>query len=391
MTHNKTIYTNAGKLNQEQVAGFEMINPPIYNGSTVLFEDYNALHSDHLGEYKGISYGTEGTPTQLMFESAMCEVEGGYRTKAFPSGINAIITVLLAYTKSGDHILVCDNIYGPTREYCLKILPKFGIKTDFIPANIGEEIAEFIKPNTKLIFMESPGSNTFEIQDIPAITKIAREKDIVTVLDNTWSTPLYLKPFDLGVDVSIHSITKYISGHSDLLMGTVTTNKNQAGPFFRYCEIAELCASQNDCYASLRGLRTLPVRLKHHETTALELAKWIETIDIVDQVMHPALPSHPQHHIWKRDFKGSTGLFGFTLKQELPTNQIAKFVDNLSLFGIGYSWGGFKSLVTVGHYSRNHNSPFQNRNIFRLYIGMDDVIDLKMDLENAFNILKTPF
>jgi len=386
-----TFYSNAGHLNPEKVEDFQMINPPVQSGSTVLFKDCEALFQANQGKHKGIHYGTEGTPTQFLFESAITEIEGGYRTHAFSSGISAIVTVLLAYTQSGDHILVSDNIYGPTREYCTQVLPKFGVQTDFIPSDIGDSITEFIKPNTRLIFLESPGSNTFEIQDIPAITKIAQEKEIMTVLDNTWATPLYLKPFELGVDVSIHSVTKYISGHSDVLMGTVTTNEKFSHPFFRYCRIAELSASQNDCYLSLRGLRTLPVRLKHHEQAALEVARWLSSIDMIDQVMHPALPDHPQHDLWKRDFKGSTGLFGFTMKKELSEDQIAIFVNNLTLFGIGYSWGGFRSLVTVGHYSRNHNSPYNGRNIYRLYIGMDEAEDIKADLENALNLLKPYF
>ena len=386
-----TFYSNAGHLNLEKVKGFKMINPPVQSGSTVLFKDYEALFQASQGKYKGIYYGTEGTPTQFFFESAMTEIEGGYRTQALPSGINAIVPVLLAYTQSGDHILVCDNIYGPTRDYCTQILPKFGVQTDFIPSDVGESITEFIKLNTRLIFLESPGSNTFEIQDIPAVTKIAQEKEIITVLDNTWATPLYLKPFELGVDVSIHSVTKYISGHSDVLMGTVTTNEKFAQPFFRYCRIAELNTSQNDCYLSLRGLRTLPVRLKHHEQAALEIARWLGNLDIIDQVLNPALPDHPQHDLWKRDFKGSTGLFGFTLKKELTKDQIAVFVNSLTLFGIGFSWGGFRSLVTVGHYSRNHNSPYRDRNIYRLYIGMDEAEDVKADLEFAFNQLKMHF
>lgn len=386
-----TFYNNAGQLNAEKVEGFKMINPSIQNGSTVLFKDYEALHQANQGKYKGIYYGTEGTPTQFLFESAMTEIEGGYRTQALPSGINAIITVLLAFTQSGDHILVCDNIYGPTREYCTKVLPKFGVQTDFIPPDTGENISDYIKSNTRLIFLESPGSNTFEIQDIPAITKIAQKEGVLTVLDNTWATPLYLKPFGLGIDVSVHSVTKYISGHSDVLLGTVTTNEKSAGPFFRYCKLAELNASQNDCYLSLRGLRTLPVRLKHHEQAALEVAKWVSTLDLVDQVLHPALPDHPQHNIWKRDFEGSTGLFGFTLKKELTKTQIAAFVDTLTIFGIGYSWGGFKSLVTVGNYSRNHSSTYNQRNIFRLYIGMDDVQDVIADLGKAFNRIRPYF
>jgi cystathionine beta-lyase len=388
MKKETTRFVNAGNVDPQKVAGFKMINPPIYNGSTVLFDTYEDLVAANQGKYPGIYYGTEGTPTQLQFEAAMAELEGGYKTQALPSGINAIITTLLAYTKSGDHILVCDNVYGPTRGFCTRILPRYGVETEFFPADEGAGIANRIKPNTRLLFMESPGSNTFEIQDIPAMVAIARTNNIMTVLDNTWATPLYLDAFGLGVDITIHSVTKYISGHSDVLLGTITVNRQHVEPLMEFCRYAEPNAPQNECYLALRGLRTMPVRLKQHETAALDIANWIADLPEVDRVLHPALPQHPQHHIWKRDFKGSTGLFGFTMKQDYTDTQIAAFVNRLELFGIGYSWGGYKSLITVGKYKRNFPSPLRNRNIFRLYIGLEDVADIKADLADAFTALE---
>ncbi len=365
------------------------INPPVYHASTVLFDAYEDLAAAGRGEYPGLTYGTQGTPTQHAFEKSMTEIEGGFHTKAFPSGINAIVNAFFAFTRAGDHILVCDNVYGPTRRFCDRMLSKYNVRTDYFPSAAGrEEIEAFIKPETALIFMESPGSNTFEIQDIPAITRVARKHEIATVIDNTWATPLYLNPFKLGVDVSIQSVTKYISGHSDVLMGTVTTNEKSFETFNRFCHVMEPCASQDDCYLALRGLKSLAVRLKHHEKSAIELAKWLEERTLVETVMHPALPGHPEHAIWKRDFTGSSGLFAFTMKHERSREEIASFVNALDLFGLGYSWGGFKSLMTVGKFRRNNDSRYRGRTIFRVNVGLEDVEDLKEDLARGFAILE---
>ncbi|MCP4692630.1 MAG: cystathionine beta-lyase [Desulfobacterales bacterium] len=367
----------------------EIINPPVYHASTVLFDQYRDLAAAGRGEYPGLEYGARGTPTQHAFEKAMAEIEGGYRTRTFPSGINAIINTLFAYTRAGDHILVCDNVYGPTRRFCNRVLTRYNVRTEYFPSSSGrEEVEKYIKPETRLIFLESPGSNTFEIQDIPAITRLARERGVVTVLDNTWATPLYLNPFKLGVDVSIQSVTKYITGHSDVLMGTVTTNEKSFEAFHDFCSVLESCASQDDCYLALRGLRSLAVRLKHHEKSALELAGWLEKQPLVETVIHPALPSHPQHHLWKRDFTGSSGLFAFIMKDERPEEEIALFVDSLDLFGLGYSWGGFKSLMTVGKYRRTNDSEYSGRTIFRVNVGLEDVEDLKANLARGFELLE---
>ncbi len=367
----------------------ETINPPVYHASTVLFDSCEDLMAAGRGAYKGLEYGTQGTPTQHAFENAMAEIEGGRRTRAFPSGINAIVNVFLAYTRAGDHILVCDNVYGPTRRFCNRMLSKYNVRTDyFSSAAGGEEIEALIRPETTLIFMESPGSNTFEIQDIPAITRVARERGITTVIDNTWATPLYLNPFTLGVDISIQSVTKYISGHSDVLMGTVTTNEKSFEEFERFCHVMEPCTSQDDCRLALRGLRSLAVRLKHHEKSAMALAEWLDGQALVETVMHPALPGHPEHAIWKRDFTGASGLFAFTMKQERPEEEIASFVNALELFGLGYSWGGFKSLMTVGKYRRNNASRYAGRTIYRVNAGLEDVEDLKADLSRGFEALQ---
>lgn len=366
------------------------INPPIYRASTVLFDNYETLKQANEGTYPGYTYGTQGSPTQEAFERALAALEGGYKTKVFSSGISAITHVLQAFTKCGDHILVCDNVYGPTQRFCDRILSKFGVETTYIPPDAGENVSEFIRPETRLIFLESPGSNTFEIQDVPAIARVAKAKGLVTMIDNTWATPLYFKPFQLGIDISIHSVTKYIAGHSDVLMGTVTTNKARFSEFFHYYHTLEINTGQTDCYLALRGLNTLAVRLKHHEQSALEMAHWLNTQKPVGAVLHPALPEHPEHNLWKRDFTGSSGLFGFILKQEYPEEQIAAFVDGLRFFGLGYSWGGFKSLLTVGRYRRSTPSQYQGRTLFRVNIGLEDVANLKDDLDRAMKRLSNP-
>lgn len=340
--HTKLV--NTGKHASKAKAGMvRTINPPVHHASTVLFDSYADLQAAARGEYRGVSYGTAGLPVQHAFENAMTELEGGALTKAFQSGINAITTALMAFTRSGDHILVVDNVYGPTRRFCDRTLAKFGVRTEYLPSAAGSDVQAYIKPETSLIFLESPGSNTFEIQDIPAIAAIARQSNIVTIIDNTWATPLFLKPFDLGVDVIIQSVTKYISGHSDVLLGTVTVSADRAETFKRFCHTMELYASPDDCYLALRGLKTLAIRLKQHETAALEVARWLDGLDIVQHVLHPALPGHPQHHLWQRDFSGSTGLFAFVLKKEYPENRLAAFVDALQLFGLGFSWGAIKA------------------------------------------------
>ncbi|WP_027721255.1 cystathionine beta-lyase [Maridesulfovibrio zosterae] len=364
------------------------INPPLHRASTVLFDSYSDMLKANCGQFEGIEYGTSGLAAQKAFESAMVELDGSYGCKAFQSGISAIAMVLMAFTRQGDHILICDNVYGPTRHFCDGFLSKYGVKTDYLPSSAGADVIDFIRDETKLIFMESPGSNTFEIQDVPAITSICREKGVVSVIDNTWATPLYMNPFELGVDISIQSATKYITGHSDILLGTVSTNERYWETFKKCCGLFEAFAPQEDCYQALRGLRTLAVRLKHHELAALDVATWLSEHDMVDAVIHPALANHPQHELWKRDFKGSSGLFGFTLKEEFEDMDHSLFVDNLGLFGLGYSWGGYKSLITGGKFMRTNHFGYEGKTIFRLNIGMEDVDDLKQDLSKSLQKLK---
>jgi cystathionine beta-lyase len=388
MKDSSELIRSADRLDEFEGKPVRTVNPPLYTGSTVLFDSYEDLMLANSGKYDGITYGTDRLPTQRNFEEALRKLEGGRLTRAFQSGISAITNTLLAFTKSGDHILVCQNVYGPTARFCKSILSKYNINVTFVPPAVGTDIDQYIEKNTRLIFLESPGSNTFEIQDIPAVTAIAKPKEIITVLDNTWATPLYLKPFDLGIDISIQSVTKYISGHSDVLLGAVTVNERYAQEYANFYSVMEIFASPQDCYLALRGLKTLRVRLKQHEASALEIAQWLETIDIVDRVIHPALPGHPQHQIWQRDFSGSSGLFAFTFKEDYSSEQLAAFINSLDFFGIGYSWGGFKSLITAGKFSRTAESEYYGKNIIRLNIGLEDAEDLMQDLARGFDIMK---
>ena len=361
------------------------INPVIQSGSTVLFENYEYMLSAKNGEYPGVTYGTGGLTTQKAFETALCQLENGQMTKTFPSGISAIINTLMAFTESGDEVLLCDNVYGPTARFCYKVLVKYGVKISLIAADIGAEIDAQITDKTKLIFLESPGSHTFEIQDIPAITKIAQERNIITVIDNTWATPLHLKPLDLGIDVSIHSATKYICGYSDVLLGTATVNEKVAAVFNSFYHSLENYSNPHDCYLALRGLRTLEVRLKAHEKSAFAIASWLETHQLVEKVIHPGLPSHPQHDLWKRDFAGAAGLFAFTFKQDYSVEQIGVFVNSLKMFGLGFSWGGFKSLITAGKFKRGGEWSHHGKHLIRLSIGLENSEDLTQDLVQAFS------
>jgi cysteine-S-conjugate beta-lyase len=370
-------------IHRPRAAEANMINPPIHRGSTVLFKNFEDLTRANAGTYEGILYGTDRLPAQRSFEEALCALEGGRLTRAFQSGLAAILGTFYAFTKAGDHILLCDNAYGPGQLFCRDVLSRFGVTFNCVPANVGADIVDYLKPNTRLILLESPGSNSLEIQDIPAVAAVAKARGILTALDNTWATPLYLDPFRHGVDLSIHSVSKYISGHSDILLGAVTATDRCAEALDHYCRVTETYAQPEDCHLALRGLKTLPVRLKQHEQSALEIARWLELHPAVGQVIHPALPCHPEHALWKRDFTGSTGLFSFTLKQEPEPSKLAAFIDSLRLFGIGYSWGGYHSLVTAARHHRALPSRYDGRTLVRLSIGLEDPEDLKADLEQG--------
>jgi len=368
---------------------FRTINPPLHRASTVLYESYEAFLAADRKPYHGKVYGTFGSPVQLELERALAELEGGYACRLCQSGIDAIETVLMAFTESGDHILVSDNVYGPTRAFCNRVLKKYRVDVDYLPPTAGADIEGLIKKNTKLIYLESPGSNTFELQDVPAVVEKARARGVVTVLDNTWATPLYFKPFDHGVDVSIHSGSKYIAGHSDTLLGVITVNEAGFGALEYFYELTEHFASVESCYSALKGLRTLGVRLAVHQQSALELASWLESHPAVATVIHPALPSHPEHAIWQRDFTGSTGVFGFILEREPSRGQLSTFIDPMTVFAIGLSWGGFQSLIKPERvHDRVHPHRYDGKTIIRLSVGLEDVEAMKQDLSAALERIR---
>ena len=363
------------------------INPDVQSGSTVLFNHFEDMQLALEGNYPGVDYGTHGLSTQKAFEEAMCKLENGHISYAFPSGISAITNTLMAFTKSGDEVLLCDNVYSPTASFCHNILEKYNVKITHIESNIGAEIRHYINDKTKLIFLESPGSNTFEIQDISAIVKEAKKANVLSILDNSWATPLFLKPLDLGIDITIQSVTKYICGHSDILLGCATVNQKYADEFSKYFETVENYANPQDCYQALRGLRSLKVRLEAHQKSAFEVARWLDKNDIIETVIHPGLESHPQHDLWKRDFSGASGLFAFTFKKSYSDEKIALFANSLEIFALGFSWGGYKSLLTARPYKRDGEWVHDGKHLVRLSIGLEDSSELIEDLKQGFRVL----
>ena len=355
------------------------VNPPVVRASTVLFPDAATME----GRSQKYGYGTHGTTTTDALCAAIDELEGSACTILLPSGLAAVTIPLLAFLQSGDHALIVDSVYFPTRRFANGILKSLGVSVDFYDPSIGAGISALMKPNTKVVFTESPGSNTFEMQDIPAIAKAAHALGAVVMMDNTWATPLYFKPLDHGVDISIHAATKYPSGHSDILMGTVSANARCAAPLRQANLDLGLCVGGDDAYQILRGLRTMGLRLQRHGESALALAEWLVADARAAQVLHPALPTFPGHHLWKRDFCGSSGIFSIVLKQN-TTEAAHAFLDALQIFGLGYSWGGYESLaVHVNIADRMIAKGPYSGEIIRLQIGLEDVADLKADIERG--------
>lgn len=374
----KTRLVHVGR-DTEKSRGF--VNPPLYRGSTVLFPSMQSLSRGGYGYW----YGRKGSPTFDALETALNELEGADDTVLTPSGLSAITTALLSFLEAGDHLLVTDSAYQPTRTLADSTLKRLGVETTYYDPRIGAGIDALIRDNTKVIFLESPGSQTFEMQDVPAILKVATARDITTIIDNTYATPLNFRPLDLGVDVSLHSGSKYFCGHADALIGTISA-RGAAGAQIRQCAYElGVCAGPEDAQLALRGLRTLAVRLKQHETAALELATWLEGREEVECVLHPGLASHPDHELFARDFKASTGLFSVVLKP-VDAGQLAAMVDGLRLFAMGWSWGGYESLVIPFDprpYRTVTDWPYEGPAL-RFHVGHEDMDDLKSDLEAGF-------
>ncbi|MGM0418547.1 MAG: trans-sulfuration enzyme family protein [Thermodesulfobacteriota bacterium] len=359
------------------------VNSPEYRASTILFESCEDMLDAGQGKYTGIYYGTNRLPNQRELEESINLLENASITRIFPSGISAIRHTLLAFLKPGDHILVWDNVYGPTKTFCKNFLAKLNIETTFVPPEKSSDIKKYIRKNTKLIFIESPGSITFEVSDIQKTIAAAESKKIITVMDNTWATPIFFKPLDHGIDISVESVTKYISGHCDVLMGSVSLNEKYGDFFDKYCSMAGITNSGHDCITALKGLKTLELRLKEHEKNAFFLASWLEKQEIIDQVLYPPLKSHPNHDLWKKYFKGGSGLFGIIFKDKITQEKITTFINRLKLFGIGFSWGGYKSLISAGKISREESEKLNGKTVIRISAGLEDRNDLKKDLETG--------
>lgn len=358
-----------------------LVNPPVERASTILFDSVAELESAQvgLGEYR---YGLQGTATHWALAEALTELEpGAAGTILYSSGLAAITAALMAVLSGGDELLVTDSVYGPTRAFCDTILKRFGVATRYYDPLIGGGIAELIGPRTRAIVLESPGSLTMEVQDVPAICAAAGERGIVTLLDNTWATPLLFPAMGMGVDISILAATKYVGGHADVMAGAATANARCFADLQRTSWDLGHGLSPDDAWLASRGLRTMGVRLKQHESAAIEVAHWLKRQPKVGAVLHPALPDCPGHALWKRDFKGSSGLFAFELRGNAEA-----FVDSLERFGIGYSWGGFESLALPVRPHRTVSAPPAG-NLVRLHVGLEDAADLIDDLARALAAL----
>lgn len=358
-----------------------VVNTPVYRGSTILFPDLATFTAADNGSLSEPIYGRYGTRTTTELEHSIATLEGADHAIVTSSGLSAIVIALSAFLSSGDHLLMVDTTYGSTRRYCDSELKRFGIETTYYDPAIGAGIESLIRPNTKIIYLESPGSLTMEMQDIPAIVAVAKRKNILTIADNTWGAHVYFDSFAHGIDISVTSATKYISGHSDLVMGVVTCNKPHYPHLLRAYKNTGACASADSAYLAQRGLRTLAVRLRQHQENALQVAEWLSKRPEVEKVLYPALPGAPGHDLWKRDFTGACGLFSIALKQKAPTPALAAMLDHLELFGMGYSWGGYESLITPVNVRRTAYELPYSGTILRLHIGLEHPADLIADLE----------
>ena len=365
------------------------VNTPAYRASTVLFPTLAEFEQAERGEAPYPTYGRYGTVSTDTLEASIAELEGADHAIVTSSGLAAIVLALTTFLKQGDHLLMVDTTYGCTRRFCDAELKGMGVEVTYYDPQIGAGIAALIKPNTKVVYVESPGSLTFEMQDIPAIAKAAHAKNVVVMGDNTWATPLYSKPFELGMDISIHSATKYIGGHSDLVMGTISCKKEHYMSLWRTFRNTGACPSGDNCFLAQRGLRTMAVRLKQHYENGLLIAKWLQKRPEVEAVLHPALPEFSGHVIWKRDFTGACGLFSFVLKEAYPQEKLAAMLNNMDYFGMGYSWGGFESLmipITPQKIRTATQWKYKGQSL-RIHIGLEHPDDLIRDLEAGFKRL----
>jgi cysteine-S-conjugate beta-lyase len=366
-----------------------IVNPPVYHASTVLFPTVAALESAHKDPLGGVRYGRIGTPTTWAFEEAVAALEGGHKSVSVPSGLAAITIALLALVKAGDHLLVSDSVYRPTRTFCVSTLARLGVETSFYDPLIGAGIAGLIRPNTRAVYAESPGSLTFELQDIPAIAAATHAAGALLVMDNTWSAGLYFQPFLHGVDISLQAATKYIAGHSDVMLGAITVATEELYRLIKLQAVElGIHAAPDDCYLGLRGVRTLAVRMPRHQENGIRLAVWLRDRPEVLRVVHPALNQDPGHRLWRRDFTGASGLFGVMLKP-VQKPAVVAFLEALELFAMGYSWGGFESLIVPADPGPSRSAvAWQAAGPYlRIHAGLEDADDLTADLERGFAAL----
>jgi cystathionine beta-lyase len=373
-----TVLAHAGR---DPAANHGIVNPPVYHASTVVFPTVAKLEASQVAPLDHIHYGRYGTPTTMALEEAVARLEGGDKAIALPSGLAAIACALQAFLKAGDHALIADSVYFPTRRLCNGLLAGWGVETTFYDPMVGARIADLIRPNTRVVFLESPGSLTFEVQDVPAIAKAARARGAVTVMDNTWSAGYYFQPFAHGVDVSIQAATKFIAGHSDAMLGVITVRDKLHERVKMTAVNLGVCAGVDECYLGLRGLRSLAARMPRHQESGLKLARWLKSRPEVARVLHPALPECPGHKYWKRDFTGAAGLFSVVLKP-FSKKAVAAMLDGLELFAMGYSWGGYESLIIPIYPAKvrsatrwTHPGP-----AIRIHAGLEDPDDLIADL-----------
>lgn len=383
-----TVLAHAGRHPRENHG---MVNPPVYHSSTVLWPTVAAMDEAHAGFEHGIySYGRVGTPTSEAFEDAVTALEGGYGTVAVSSGLAAVNVALTAFVKAGDHVLVTDSAYGPTRRYADSVLSRFGVEVEYYDPLAGAGIEALFRGNTRLVYLESPGSLTFEVQDVPAIAAAARSRGVLTALDNTWATPLGFDAFGHGVDVTLHAATKYMVGHSDAMMGIVGAREKSVWLKLKsFAVTSGHCAGPDDLYLAQRGLRTMGVRLRQHQENALEIARWLQARPEVSRVLFPALPQDPGHALWRRDFTGASGLFAIVL-QPASATQVAAMLDGMELFQMGASWGGYESLILPTHPEKIRTATRWDAEGpgVRLHVGLEDPADLIADLEAGFERLR---
>jgi len=375
-----TVAAHAGRMSREH---FGVVNTPVYRASTILYEDFATLDAADAP----FIYGRLGTPTSKSLEEVIDALEGAARTVLCPSGLNAITTAVLSVCAAGDHLLVTDSCYEPTRSFCERTLRRWGIETTYYDPLIGAGVADLFRPNTRAVFCESPGSLTFEVQDVPAIASAAHARGASVLLDNTWATPLMFDAFAHGADLSIQAATKYVGGHADIMLGYVAANEAHGKRLKGTHHDLGLYASGDDCFLALRGLRTMAIRLARHQETALKLARSLNERPEIVRVIHPALECDPGHAIWKRDFKGASGLFGVVLKP-VSRGALAAFFDGLVLFGRGYSWGGYESLIVPAHIRRTAKEFSAEGPVLRIHAGLENPDDLLAELDSAFARLR---